>query len=192
VLGNAKLLGALFSDDAIKAKRNTDAVEVAPNVLVAARVVEHQPQVQKPFAEVRTDIEQRLREQEAARLARKAGEEKLAELRKGGAANLAWGAPKAVSRRSPQGVPAGALHRILAADAGKLPAYFGAARGAEGYMLYRVVRPLEPEAKTDAQKAAERARAAQLAGARQFEAYVDSLRAQAEIELRTANLEKKP
>jgi peptidyl-prolyl cis-trans isomerase D len=192
VLANAKLLGALFADDAVKAHRNTDAVEVGPNVLVSARVIEHQPERQKALDEVRAEIERRLRAEQASRLAQQAGEAKLAELGKGGDAGLTWSAPKGVSRRSPQGVPAGALHRILAADAGKLPAYFGAARGAEGYMLYRVVRPLEPEAKTDAQKAAERARAAQLAGARQFEAYVDSLRAQAEIELRTANLEKKP
>lgn len=192
VLANAKLLGALFADDAVKAHRNTDAVEVGPNVLVSARVLEHQPERQKKLDEVRAEIERRLRAEEASRLAGQAGEARLAELRKGGDAGLSWGAPKGVSRRSPQGVPAGALRRILAADAGTLPAYFGAARGAEGYMLYRVAKVLEPEAKTDAQKAAERQRAEQLAGARQFEAYVGSLRAQADIEVRAANLEKKP
>jgi peptidyl-prolyl cis-trans isomerase D len=192
VLGNAKLLGALFADEAVKARRNTDAVEVAPNVLVAARVIEHQPEAQKKLEEVRAEIERRLRAEQASRLAQQAGEAKLAELRKGGDAGLTWSAPKGVSRRSPQGVPAGALRRILSADAGKLPAYFGAARGAEGYMLYRVAKLLEPEPKTDAQKAAERARAEQFAGARQLEAYVGSLRAQADIEVRAANLEKKP
>jgi peptidyl-prolyl cis-trans isomerase D len=97
-----------------------------------------------------------------------------------------------VSRRSPQGVPAGALRQILAADPGKLPAYLGAERGTEGYMLYRVVKPLEPEPKTEAQKVAERARAAQFAGARQLDAYVASLRERADIEVRQGNLEKKP
>ncbi|MGH8708709.1 MAG: SurA N-terminal domain-containing protein, partial [Burkholderiales bacterium] len=90
VLGSPKLLGALFADDAIKARRNTDAVEVAPNVLAAARVIEHQPESQKTFDQVRADIEQRLRAQAASRLAEQAGEAKLAALRQGGEAGLGW------------------------------------------------------------------------------------------------------
>ncbi len=39
VLASPKLLGALFAADALKARRNTDAIEVAPSVLVAARVI---------------------------------------------------------------------------------------------------------------------------------------------------------
>jgi peptidyl-prolyl cis-trans isomerase D len=134
-LASPKLQGALFSDDAVRARRNTDAIEVAPNVLVAARVVEHQPESQKKLEEVRAEIERRLRAQEAARLAQQAGEAKLAELRKGGKAELDWAAAKAVSRRSPQGVPAGALREIMAAEPAGLPAYVGAARGTEGFML---------------------------------------------------------
>ena len=192
VLASPRLQGALFAADAVKARRNTDAIEVAPNVLAAARVIEHQPESQKKLEEVRADIERRLRAEEAARLAQQAGEAKLAELRKGADAGLGWSAPKPVSRRSPQGVPAGALRQILAADPGKLPAYVGAARGTEGYMLYRVTKLLEPEPKTEAQWTAERARAAQLAGARQLDAFVASLRERADIEIRQGSLEKKP
>ncbi len=192
VLGNAKLLGALFAADSVKSRRNTDAVEVAPNVLVAARVLEHQPASQKKFEEVRGEIEQSLRRAEAARLAHKEGEAKLAALRKGGEAGIKWPLPKAVSRRSPQAVPSTALRQILAADALKLPAYVGAERGEEGYMLYKVGRLLEPEPKPDAQKTADLARAAQQTGAQQLEAYIASLRARAKIEVNKANLEKKP
>ncbi|HSG75978.1 MAG TPA: SurA N-terminal domain-containing protein [Burkholderiales bacterium] len=192
VLASPKLQGALFADDAVKARRNTDAIEAAPNVLVSARVIEHQPASQKKLEDVRADIERRLRSQDAARLAQQAGESKLAALRKDGKSEVSWGAAKAVSRRSPQEVPAGALREIMAADPAKLPAYAGAARGTEGYMLYRVVKVLEPEPKTEAQRTAERARAAQLAGARQLDAFVESLRARADIEIRQRNLEKKP
>lgn len=192
VLGHPRMLAALFSDDAVKARRNTDAVEVAPNVLVAARVLEHQPETQRKLEEVRAQIEQRLRAEEAARLAREAGEDKLATLRKGGDAGLSWSAPKAVSRRSPQGVPSGALRAIMSAEPAKLPAYAGAARGGEGYMLYRVSRVLEPEPRPEAQRDAERQRAEQLAGARQLEAFVSSLRERADIEIHSANLEKRP
>ncbi len=191
VLGNAKLLGALCAAESVKTRRNTDAVEVAPNVLVAARVLEHQPASQKKFEEVRCEIEQALRRAEAAKLAHKEGQAKLAALRKAGDTGVKWAAAKPVSRRSPQGVPSTALRQIQAADASKLPAYVGAERGEEGYMLYKVVRLLEPEPKPDAQKTADFQRAAQRAGAEQLEAYVASLRARAKVEVNKANLEKK-
>jgi len=191
VLGNAKLLGALFAADSVQSRRNTDAVEVAPNVLVAARVLEHQPAAQKKFEEVRGDIEQALRRAEAAKLAQQEGEAKLAALRKGGDAGVKWGPAKAVSRRSPQAVPSTALRQILTADPAKLPAFAGAERGEEGYMLYKVGRLLEPEPKPEAQKNADLARAAQQSGAEQLEAYVASLRARATVEVNKANLEKK-
>jgi peptidyl-prolyl cis-trans isomerase D len=191
VLGNAKLLGALFAADSLKARRNTDAVEVAPNVLVAARVLEHQPAAQKKFEEVRAEIEENLRRAEAVKLAQKEGEARLAALRKGADAGLKWAPAKAVSRRSPQGIPTTALRQILAADSAKLPAYVGAERGSEGYMLYKVVRALEPEPKNEQQKAADQARASQQAAAEQLEAYVASLRKRATIEVNKANLEKK-
>ncbi len=53
VLANPKLLAEIFSDNAIKAKRNTAAIEVAPGVIVAARVVEHKPAEQRPFETVK-------------------------------------------------------------------------------------------------------------------------------------------
>jgi len=192
VLANPKLLGALFSDDALKARRNTDAVEVAPGVLVSARVIEHQAAMQRTLGDVRSTIERRLREEAAVRLAQKEGEAKLETLRKGGDAGLSWSPPKIVSRRSAQGVPAGALRPLLAADAGTLPAYSGAARGAEGYMLYRVDKVLEPEPRPEAQRQAERGRLERLAGARQMEAYVSGLRAKADVEINAANLSKRP
>lgn len=192
VLASPRILAALFTDDAIRAKRNTDAIEVSPGVLVSARVIEHKDASLRKYEDVRADIQRRLREEEAARLARQAGEEKLAVLRKGGDAGLDWGSPKAVSRRSAQGVPAGALRPLLAADAGRLPAFAGAARGTEGYMLYRVDKVLEPETRPEQQRNSERARALQLAGARQMDAFVDSLRAQAEVEIHAANFDKRP
>jgi len=191
VLGNAKLLGALFAAESLKTRRNTDAVEVAPNVLVAARVVEHQPAAQKKFEDVRAEIEQSLRRAEAVQLAQKEGEARLATLRKGADAGLKWEPAKPVSRRSPQGVPSTALKQILAADAVKLPAYVGAERGSEGYMLYKVVRALNLEPKNEQQKAADQARAAQQAAAEQLDAYVASLRARASVKVNKVNLEKK-
>jgi peptidyl-prolyl cis-trans isomerase D len=55
VLNNPKLLQAIFSEDAIAKRRNTAAVEVAPNTLVSARVVNHRPAAVRPFEEVKAD-----------------------------------------------------------------------------------------------------------------------------------------
>ena len=82
-LDNPKLLSALFSSDSIKNKRNTDAIEVAPSTLVAARVVEHQPAAQRKLEEVKGDIAEMLRNREASALALKDGAAKLEALRKG-------------------------------------------------------------------------------------------------------------
>src|ERR687897_2511727 len=82
-LDNPKLLAALFSSDALKNKRNTDAIEVAANTLVAARVLEHQPAAQRSFDEMKGEIAEQLRQREASALALKEGTAKLDQLRKG-------------------------------------------------------------------------------------------------------------
>jgi peptidyl-prolyl cis-trans isomerase D len=191
-LAHPKLLASLFSPDAVKQRRNTDAVEVAPGVLVAARIAEHQAEAQRPFEEVKADVLGKLARREAAALARKDGEAVLAALAKGeAAAGLAWAAPKTVSRQEPQGLAQVELRRIMAADTSKLPAYAGVARGDEGYAIYRIARVIPGEAK-DAKEASENlARLDRQAGAAQLDAFVASLRARAKIEIKPQNLEAK-
>jgi peptidyl-prolyl cis-trans isomerase D len=191
VLGHQKLIGALFSSDSIQQRRNTDAVEVAPGVLVAARVVEHQAESQRPLAEVKAEVERRLTRSEAVALAQKEGAEKLALLAKGNDAGLQWGAPKTVSRRDAQGLPVPALRKVMTVDAAKLPAYAGLESGDKGYAIYRLTKVIPGELKGGAPSAEEMAAVDRLAGADQVDAYVASLRARAKIDINRANLEKK-
>ena len=135
---NKKLVDALFGDDALKNKRNTEAVEIVPGTLVSARVVEHKPAALQPLEAVRGDIEKRLIREEAAKLAIKDGEEKLASLAKGEAVKLAWSAAHNVSRMDGQGIPPEALRAVFKADVGKLPAHVGAGFPGNGYALYRI------------------------------------------------------
>ena len=187
-LDNPKLLAALFSTDALQNKRNTDAVEVAPGVLVAARVVEHRPEEQLAYDKVKPAIGEMLRRKAAASLAQKDGEAKLAELRKGKDAGLKWSPPRVVSRREAQGMPPEVVQRAVSADASKLPAYVGVSFP-EGYLLLRVSKVIEADVKdVDPQTAA---RIATLYGRSQYEAYVGSLRARGDVEIIPANLEKK-
>ncbi|HCN69624.1 MAG TPA: peptidylprolyl isomerase, partial [Candidatus Accumulibacter sp.] len=125
-LGNAKALAAIFSDDSIRNKRNTEAIEVAPNTLLAARVVEHRPASVRPFETVKADIEAALKAQGEAALARSAGEARLAELRQGSADPLSWTPVRKLSRQDARQLPPAAAEAIFSADVQKLPAYVGA------------------------------------------------------------------
>jgi len=135
---NKKLLTALFGDDPVKNKRNTEAVEIVPGTLVSARVLEYKPAAVQPFEAVKTDIEKRLIREEAAKLAIKDGEEKLAMLAKGEAVKLTWSAAHNVSRMDAKGLPPEALRAVFKADVGKLPAHVGAGFSGNGYALYRI------------------------------------------------------
>jgi peptidyl-prolyl cis-trans isomerase D len=188
-LDNPKLLSALFSSDAIKNRRNTDAIEIAPNTLVAARVLEHQPAAQRSFEEVKGQIAAELRQREASALALKDGQAKLEKLRKGEDAGVKWSAPRLVSRRDAQGMTLNVLRQVVAADTSKLPAYVGVPIPDGGYALLRISKVIEePVKEGDPQVAA---RFAQLYGAAQYEAMVESLRSRADIDINAANLEKK-
>ena len=190
-LAHPKLLAALFSPDATKQKRNTDAVEAAPGVLVAARVAEHQPETQRPFSEVKAEIARKLTQREALALARKEGEEKLAALAKGENPGLQWGAAKTVSRQEPGGLDQAALRKVMTSNAAKLPAYAGVERGELGYALYRIGKLIPAEAKPGPHNGELLARLDQQTGTEQFESYVASLRAKAKVNIRAANLERK-
>jgi peptidyl-prolyl cis-trans isomerase D len=191
VLANPKLLAAIFSPDAIQQHRNTDAVEVTPGVLVAARVIEHQAEATRPFQEVKAEVERRLALHEAALLAQKEGIEKLAALAKGGDAGLQWAAAKTVSRRDAQGLAPEALHKVMTANASTLPAFAGVERGELGYAIYRISKVIAADPKAAPEAAAELAAIDRQAGAEQLDAYIASLRARAKIEINRANLEKK-
>jgi peptidyl-prolyl cis-trans isomerase D len=185
-LDNPKLLAALFSADAIQNKRNTDAIEVAPNTLVAARVLEHQPARQRDFREVKDEIAAQLRNQEALALARKDGEAKLAELRKGGEP-VKWSAPREVSRREAGGLPNEALRRVVAADVSKLPAYVGLPAN-DGYLIVRISKVTEARPQADLKELVEQTQ--QMLGAADYESYMASLKGSAKISINAANLEK--
>jgi len=190
-LDHPKLLAALFAQDAIQGRRNTDAIEVAPNVLVAARVLAHQPAAQRKFEEVRAQVEQLVQRQEAARLAHQAGGAKLAQLEAKAEAGLKWSAPLAVTVRDAKSLSPEALRKVFAADAQKLPAHVGVELAERGYAIYRVLRVIPAEARTEAQKTADLAAAAQRTGSEQFDAWLASQRARAKIEINRANLERK-
>ena len=192
-LANEKVLGALFSEDSIKNKRNTEAVEVAPNTLIAARVAEHVAAATQPFETVKADIEKLLKAQEAEKLAKAAGEAQLEELRKGGegtAGKTGWSAARGVSRMQARELPPAAMQAIFKADVKKLPAYAGATVGG-GYVLYRVEK-VDTPAQLDADKLKGLQREYSAIVAQQdLAAYLSGLRLRYKIDINAAALEAK-
>jgi len=185
---NEKILGALFSEDSIKGKRNTEAYEIAPNTLLSARVLEHVPASTKPFESVRADIEKLLKLREAASLAQAAGEARLEELRKGGDDKLAWSATKQASRMVPRDLPPAAIRALFKADVQKLPAYVGASTG-NAYAIYKVVKVGMPEKLDEARRQALRNEYTRILAQEELSAYVNALRARTKIDINTAVLE---
>jgi peptidyl-prolyl cis-trans isomerase D len=145
-LASAKLREALFSNDAVRNKRNTDAIETAPNQLVVARVLQHQPARVLPFADVSGRARERVQMQQAAALARKDGEARLAVVKAAPATALPQNL--VVSRADSQGAPTPLLDAVMRADPAKLPEIAGVDLGDAGYAVIRVAaikpRPVAP------------------------------------------------
>ncbi|SPK72416.1 PEPTIDYL-PROLYL CIS-TRANS ISOMERASE [Cupriavidus taiwanensis] len=181
-LNNEKLLKALFSDDAIKNKRNTEAVQVAPNTLVAARIVAYRPATVRKFEEVEAQVREGYIAQQAAALARKDGEARLAALKQADNAE-GFGAAQTVSRTKAEGMAPQAVEAVMRADAAKLPALVGVDLGAQGYAVYRITKVSQPAQANPARRQAEAQQLAQLAGQTDLQAFYESLKARSKVKL---------
>lgn len=181
-LNDEKLLKALFSEESIQKKRNTEAVQVAPNTLVAARIVDYRPATVRKFEEVEAKVREGYIAQQAAELARKDGEARVEALKKADSAD-GFGAVQTVSRAKTDGVPPKAVEAVMRADATKLPAVVGVDLGTEGYAVYRISKVSQPAQANPAQRQAEAQQLSQLAGQADLQAFYESLKARSKVKL---------
>ncbi|MBU0622477.1 MAG: SurA N-terminal domain-containing protein [Gammaproteobacteria bacterium] len=133
-----KVLQAVFSDEALKDKRNTEAIEVAPNTLLAARVVEYKPASSRPLAEVASLIRGQLQRMQASEMAVKQGATLLEQLQRGEKVKPAWQAAQSISRSQHAGIDPALVQAVFRAGTGKLPAYVGIENAQVGYALARI------------------------------------------------------
>jgi peptidyl-prolyl cis-trans isomerase D len=188
-LNNPRLLAALFSDEAIKNRRNTEAVETSPGVLVSARVVGHKAASQRPFEDVKDAIGKQLAQQEALAAARKQGADLLAGLKKGEASKAPFDTPRLVSRDDPKGLQPAAVSQVFSVDAGRPPAYAGV-ETSDGYAIYRVSRVIEVNP-DEARAKAVQSELGRASGTQEFKSFLDGLRADAKVEINREALERK-
>jgi peptidyl-prolyl cis-trans isomerase D len=188
-VNNAKFLEAIFGSDAIKNKRNTDAVETAPGTLVAGRVVEFKPAAKRPLADVEAAIRQRVTQEEAAKLARQAGEAKLAAAKASGDA-AGFGEAKTVSRTKQPPINDTAAIAVLKADASKLPAYVGVDVPGVGYGVYRIAKVSQPGQPDVARRKQEAEQIGRAVGNGETYGFVEALKhkAKAKINVKAADL----
>jgi peptidyl-prolyl cis-trans isomerase D len=189
---NAKLAAALFSDDVLKAKHNTEAIEVSPGVLVSARAVEYQPAAVQDFAVVKAGIEKYLTQAKAARLAVKDGEEKLARLRKGEAVDVKWSTPRPVNRMLTRDIPPDNLRAIFGIKSGHLPGYAGGGLP-DGYVIYRLdsIKSLDGDGQQEAMTRAMGERYRQVIAEEEAVAWLTTLKDKFPVKVNEAALEKR-
>ena len=186
---NARVVDALFSEDALKAKRNTQALEVGTNTLVSARVVEYKPAAVKPLDEVKGQVRQLVERNEAARLAKEAGEARLAELRKQGG-DAGFGPARTVSRSKADGLTPSALNAIMRAPTDKLPSFVGADVENAGYLVVEILSTKIGDAGPAEQREAQNRVLAQQAAAADELAYADGLKTRHNVKILKPEFQK--
>jgi peptidyl-prolyl cis-trans isomerase D len=184
-LANAKLLTAIFNPDSVEKKRNTEAVEVAPNQLVSARITQYAPARVLPLAEVRNDVRERLVNSRAAELAKKDGAAKLfAWKAQPDSAKLATAV--VVSRDQPQAISPVVLDKVMHADTATVPAWIGVDLGSQGYALVRVNKVMERTEPKEEQAKQERGQYGQWVASAESQAYYELLKNRYKAQIKVA------
>jgi peptidyl-prolyl cis-trans isomerase D len=179
----AKMLQAIFNDEVVKNKRNTAAIEVAANTLVAARILEYKPVSVRALSEVQEMIRQKLLRQQALELAAKQGKAMLEQLQGGKKPTLSWAAAQNVTRAQHGSLDIGLVRQIFQANAAKLPQFVGAEDAQNGYVLVRIDAVKEGAAIDDAKRARYAQQLRQLTGEEMSQAYMADARRQATIKV---------
>jgi peptidyl-prolyl cis-trans isomerase D len=184
---NPKLLAAVFSQDSIEKKRNTEATELAPNVLAAARITRYSPARTLPLEEIKARVREQVVAQQATERARSEGAAKMAEWKsKPDAAKLP--AAIVVSRESKQTQPTALVEAALRASTQSLPAWVGVDLGASGYAVVKVEKVLPRDAANASGAVREREQYAQWWASAEGLAYYKLLKEKFKAEIKVARL----
>jgi len=175
ILANSKFISALFADDALTKKRNTDTVETGPNQLVAGRVVSYSAARPLPLAEVREQVKEKLIALRSAELAHNEGQATL-KTWKSKPPEASVVAPVAMSREDPHGAPPKLLEAALRTDPAAFPSFVGVDLGSDGYAIAKVNKILTRSAPSDAAAMQARAQYAKIWAAAENQAYYGVLK----------------
>ncbi|UCH48557.1 MAG: SurA N-terminal domain-containing protein [Betaproteobacteria bacterium] len=185
LLNNTQLLEAVFSAESLEERRNTDAVEVQPNTMVSARVVEHAPPSDMPFEEVSGDIVDFLKSERAIEQAKTEGDAIVEKLISGEEVKgLDWSRPSFVTLQRREGLHPEGARAVFSADAAKLPAFVGVAIDDGRYVVYRITEVREVESVSPDQLQTASRQLSQITVQEQYANIVGSMRERSEVRVR--------
>jgi peptidyl-prolyl cis-trans isomerase D len=143
-LASSKVVQSLFADEALKNKRNIEAVQISPGVFVSARVVTFYPAQTLPYKDVATEVKRQVNQRSAEKLAITAASERFATLQKDPKISSGFASPIWVSRNKPSNLLGSALDDVMSINPDKLPAVVSVSNPGVGTTLYRIDQVRQP------------------------------------------------
>lgn len=171
---NPNVIEALYGFDVLEDKRNSNAIEVASNTLLSARVTAHHKQTVKTFDEVKGDIVATLKNQKATEAARAQGSADIAKLLDKKSASVKFGDKTVISRERPGAYAYEVVTAALRPEANKLPTYTGVQTQDGSYFVIEVQSSKKIEASPE-QLAMRKAELAQLYSNPEQAAFINGL-----------------
>ena len=186
-MNNPKFLAAIFSSDTIEKKRNTEAIELAPNVLASARITNYQPARILPFADVKDKVREQVVAQKALERAKQEGESNLAQW-KASPDKAKLAASVVVSREQKQQLSDAVIEAALRANSQTLPAWVGVDLGGSGYAVVKVEKILPRETVDASQHSRERQKYMQWWAGAEEASYYRWLKDKFKVEIKASRL----
>ena len=194
VTRQAKVIDAAFHPEVLIESRNSDAIEIGRNELIALRVTGHREPAIKSLAEVRAQIEQRLRRESARAQAAELGAVILTKLREGTALpqltqehGLELKQSGSISRLEPQGADRRIVDAVFQARSpeGDQAVYGEADLGEQGYAVFALnsVQSGEPKDADEALEQRAENILRQRLGQQHFASYLAHLRKGAKVKI---------
>ena len=143
-LANPKVVQSLFGDDAVKNKRNIEAIQTSPGVFVSARVITFHPAQIMPYKEVAAEVKRQVSQRAAEKLAVAAAAERYASLQQDPKLTAGFAAPIWISRNKPANLVGSALDDVMSVNPKQLPAIVSVSNPGVGTTLYRVDQVRQP------------------------------------------------
>ncbi len=196
---DAGVIEAAFSEDVLERRQNSPLVAIGEDRAVILRVTDHKPAEPKPLADVRAQIETRLRTQFTRDAAAKKGADAVGRLQKGDA----WGAVMTEGGLTPVGkrfvnrqdaiAPPAVVRAAFAAPSNKIaadkPLYAGIVTDDGNYAVYALsaVRAGDPAQEPAGARSSRRLQAERQLGNEEFTAYIEAAEQRADV-VRHANV----
>jgi len=177
---NEALMSALYSKESIKDHRNTEAIEVTPNNLISARVVDYKAQSTKPFADVKKNIEDYLKFESAKKMVASEGEVALKSLTDA-SRKIEWQPATLVDRKNTKGLSDAVVNHAYKMPTDKLPSYSGFIDGNNGYVIVKVNKVSFPNDSNEENKQAFASDYTEALSAEYLSAYLKGLKARASV-----------